>query len=384
MTIKELTPESSLVRTKESSEPSPHGSSRIEELDGLRGLAVLAVVGNHYLAWLPAVGSGYGWLGVDLFFVLSGFLITSILLNLRGQENYFRTFYARRALRIFPPYFIGIAVYLGISIMCGKPGSLSLWSQYIFYYTSLFVGQPPQLRELAPPVALGLAVLWSLSVEEIYYTIWAPIVRFSSQPVLLGVLAAMCMSAPISRFLLHSNDYPELFTFYCRMDCLAYGSLVALLIRQRRQGRVEPFAGDRVINVLACTVIPITLLFWLITHGDRSSRLVATVGLVLADVSLGLVLYSLIRRSGGSGFFVRKFRFRWLRSIGMVSYSLYLFHYPVWILGVAIVDKLHEPRRITAILQVLVSFGISLAIAYGLWYAVESRILRWKDRYVPG
>jgi peptidoglycan/LPS O-acetylase OafA/YrhL len=119
---------------------------RIKELDGLRGIAVLAVLSEHYLSWLPAAGSQYGWLGVDLFFILSGFLITSILLELRDKEHYFKVFYARRALRIFPPYFLGVFVYLCIAFASGMRGTWGLWLQYIFYYTSLFVGQPPQLH----------------------------------------------------------------------------------------------------------------------------------------------------------------------------------------------------------------------------------------------
>src|ERR1700727_1389422 len=92
---------------------------RIKELDGLRAIAVLAVMGGHYLSWLPALGTRNGWLGVDLFFVLSGFLITSILLQTRRREHYFKTFYARRALRILPPYLLAIAVYLAVSLMAG-------------------------------------------------------------------------------------------------------------------------------------------------------------------------------------------------------------------------------------------------------------------------
>src|SRR5579862_1986494 len=111
---------------------------RIKELDGLRGIAVLAVIDLHYLGWLPIAGSAYGWLGVDLFFVLSGFLITSILVGLRGKEHYFKVFYSRRALRIFPPYFLGLLVYLGVSFALGMPGTFRLWSQYVFYYTSLY------------------------------------------------------------------------------------------------------------------------------------------------------------------------------------------------------------------------------------------------------
>ena len=85
---------------------------RIRELDGLRGIAVLAVIPQHYFTWIPISFFRYGWLGVDLFFILSGFLISSILLELRTSEHYFSVFYARRALRIFPPYYLALAIYL--------------------------------------------------------------------------------------------------------------------------------------------------------------------------------------------------------------------------------------------------------------------------------
>ena len=184
---------------------------RIKELDGLRGIAVLAVIDCHYMAWLPATGSSYGWLGVDLFFILSGFLITGILLDLREREHYFKIFYARRALRIFPPYFLGILVYLGLSFGLGRPGTWELWLQYIFYYTSLFVGQAPQLHTTPPAVpyvvVLGLGLLWSFSVEEIYYTIWAPVVRFTKEAEFTGILIAMIVLAPLLRWWLHNVVY---------------------------------------------------------------------------------------------------------------------------------------------------------------------------------
>ena len=209
---------------------------RIQELDGLRAIAVLAVLTQHYLDWLPPwAGTQNGWLGVDLFFILSGFLITSILVKLRNEKNYFTTFYGRRALRIFPPYFLGIAVYLLASILVGKPGSVGLWMQYIFYYTSLNVGQPTELDyAVILPVRLGLVVLWSLSVEELYYTFWAPIVRYTSHKGFTLILATMIVVAPLLRWWLHTPLYPETYTFYCRMDALGFGSVLALLMQARK------------------------------------------------------------------------------------------------------------------------------------------------------
>jgi peptidoglycan/LPS O-acetylase OafA/YrhL len=360
---------------------------RIKELDGLRGIAVLAVMSEHYLSWLPAIGSQFGWLGVDLFFILSGFLITSILLELRDKEHYFKVFYARRALRIFPPYFLGIFVYLCVSFALKKMGTWGLWLQYVFYYTSLFVGQPPQLHA-TPPVlplvlTLGLAVLWSLSVEEIYYTIWAPVVRYTTQKGFTAILAGMILSAPLLRWWLHTPQFPEIYTFYCRMDGLAYGSAAALLLRDRRLSPGNWLALDKWFDRAAIIVLPVTVAFWLITRGDKSKVLVVTLGLVLADLSFALFAHALIRRTGGNQLWVRALRSKWLRSIGMVSYSLYLFHYPLRALSIELVAQLHLSRRADAITSVLLGVGLSFGVAYGLWYGMESRILQWKDRKVP-
>ena len=357
---------------------------RIRELDGLRGIAVLAVMAQHYLAWLPATGSNNGWLGVDLFFILSGFLITSILIKLRDEKHYFSVFYERRALRIFPPYFLAILVYLGASLLSGKSGTLNLWTQYVFYYTSLYVGQPRELDyAVILPVRLGLAVLWSLSVEELYYTFWAPIVRFTSQKGFLGILLAMIVAAPLLRWWLHTPLYPETYTFYCRMDALAYGSLLALLMQERHKAVVLWKHRDKLFDFAAIGTAVATTLLWIYLRGDRSSVLLTTVGLVMADLSFALITFAILRKSGSAAWWMRALRAKWLRSVGMVSYSLYLFHYPLGNLVGQWVSTWGLSRHPAVIIQVLLSVLVSFSVAYLLWYGMESRILRWKDRHVP-
>ncbi len=360
---------------------------RIKELDGLRGIAVLAVVSEHYVGWLPWAGARNGWLGVDLFFVLSGYLITSILIDLREKERYFSVFYARRALRIFPPYFLGLAVYLVYALAQHEAATPGLWLRYLFYYTSLFPGQPPELTLdhpfLPAAIVLGLSVLWSLSVEELYYTIWAPVVRWTSHRGFAMLLAAMIVAAPLLRWALHSTDHAELYTFYCRMDALAYGSAVALLLFERRRNPEKWQRADRNFDRLGLVVLPVTAVFWIVTAGDRASIWVATAGLVLADLSFAIAIHALLRRAGGNQFWVRPFRARWLRSVGMVSYSLYLFHYPLRHMAMQMVMTLGLPRIATLALGLSLGLALSFAVAYGLWYGMESRILRWKDRRVP-
>lgn len=355
---------------------------RIKELDGLRGVAVLAVIDCHYLAWLPVAGSAYGGLGVDLFFLLSGFLISSILLELRESEHYFKVFYSRRALRIFPPYYLGLFVYISVSFALGMPGTFRIWSRYIFYYVSL-LSHPVSLygtRQGVPlTVSLGLGVLWSLSVEEIYYIIWAPVVRFTKEKQLTAILVAMIVMAPLLRWRLLA-EHLSIGTFYGRMDGLAYGSLIALLIRHRRLSPLVWLRADRLFDALTVVMMPLSVGYWVVF---KDNALVSAAGITFANVSFALITYALIRHAGGNQLWVRIFRARWLRSIGMVSYSLYLFHYPLGVVSSELVARLHLPRRVDAVGGVLLGLALSFAVAYGLWYGMESRILRWKDRKVP-
>jgi peptidoglycan/LPS O-acetylase OafA/YrhL len=290
-------------------------------------------------------------------------------------------------LRIFPPYLLGILVYLALSFALHSPGTPKLWLPYVFYYVSLYMHYPMPL--LGPPcgvpvvVGFGLTVLWSLSVEEIYYTISAPVVRFTSERGLHCILVAMILAAPPLRWWLHTPDRDELFLFYCRMDCLAYGSAVALLIKHRHALPQKWLRTDKHFDRAVCILIPITAVFWRITGGYPGSRIASTFGLIFADVTFALFTFALIRHAGGNQLWVRIFRARWLRSIGKVSYSLYLFHYPLGVVSAEVVSKLHLSWPVNAVSVDLLGLALSFAVAYGLWYGMESRILRWKDRKVP-
>lgn len=356
---------------------------RIRELDGLRGIAVLAVLDCHLMAWYPRLGAAFGWLGVDLFFVLSGFLITSILLDLKEKENYFQVFYSRRALRIFPPYFLGLAVYIAVSLASGMPGNPKLWLSYIFYSSSLFQFDPAHPLPVPSTIALGLAVLWSLSVEEIYYTIWAPLVRYATEKFFTAVLLLMIVAAPVLRWRLHTHDHWEILTFYCRMDGLAYGSVVALLARYRRS--VASFAArwDRTFDVLLLLFLGLSSIAAVVFGGNAQNIVTASLGVTIADLLFALLTFALVRHAGGAQWWVRLFRMKWLRSTGMISYSLYLFHYPLYAFSGDIVARMNWSRHASTVSQVLLGLGLSFAVAYGLWYGMESRILKWKDRNVP-
>ncbi len=381
---------------------------RVKELDGLRGIAIIAVIFVHYFSWVPLPALRHGWLinvllipvraivllprgggfGVLLFFVLSGYLITSILLNLRNKEHYFGVFYARRALRILPPYLLGMLVYIVSSFALGKPGSWGLWLRYIFYYSSLLRHLPHELTAVPPllPAAVcgGLGVLWSLSVEELYYTFWAPVVRYVSDQGLIVLIAAMVVTAPLLRYVLHTPSRDEMFCFYCEMDGLAYGSAVALLTRARRLNPAKWLPTDKLFDQLAGFTVAFTVLFLALSNchviGDR---LDSTFGYLLANLSFAFIVYAALRKSGERKLWLRSLRAPWLRSVGKVSYSLYLFHIASLFFVSSLLSHLPGERHVMLLLGDLLGLLLSFSVAYGLWYTLESPILRWKDRMVP-
>jgi peptidoglycan/LPS O-acetylase OafA/YrhL len=176
-------------------------SRQILELDGFRAIAILWVLLLHFVyGWPPTpptalsrvplifVGAvSHGWLGVDLFFILSGFLITGILIDARGRPKYFRNFYARRALRILPLYLICIAAM-----------ALAYRGQTAFFGLSLlFMANSAHYFRVSMPHGPG--VFWSLAVEEHFYLLWPLRVRFLRRSTLFGLTSILVFGTPILR-----------------------------------------------------------------------------------------------------------------------------------------------------------------------------------------
>ena len=337
---------------------------------------------HHYFNWLPYSWTHHGWLGVNLFFILSGFLITSILLNLKGRSDFFPVFYKRRALRIFPLYYLVLAVYFVAAVYSHRLGSPQLWASYVFYYSSLVFNQEAHLNNtFILPVQLGLTVLWSLSIEEIYYTIWAPVVRWSSHRVFTCILIATVLLAPVLRWILHTPDFPELFLFYCRMDGLALGSLVAIAVIARKTSR-RVQSMDKACDWAAVLLAVTAFTFWASLRGDRSNALVTSVGISLMDFAFALIVYATIRKANGQSWWLRSLRAGWLRSLGGISYALYLIHYPILYLVSAWIVR-WGPHRHTGLTQVAIAIVLSVGASYVIRWTLESPIERWKTRHIP-
>jgi peptidoglycan/LPS O-acetylase OafA/YrhL len=359
------------------------GHAKWRGLDGLRGTAILAVLVCHYSAWLPttyeAVGAlVIGWAGVDLFFVISGFLITTILLDAKGTPHFFRNFYARRALRIFPLYFAFVLL-----LLLTARSSPQLWraQPWLWTYTANYwlPIQPTWDRwsEMMIP-------LWSLSVEEQFYLAW-PLVVFTFSPrTLLRICIAVIIAALALRLILTAAGV-DWFALYMwtptRADPLAAGALVALLLRQPD--------GERLIRRLANYTGPIALLLILLTakgfDPTRHPWLRVMLYSALATFFAALLVWS-IDSAALRGIPRRFYELRILRAIGGYSYGIYILHLP---LTYATAHALHHlnyldpahPTWRSAILLITLSATLVTLTAIASFHLYEKPFLNLKRRF---
>lgn len=278
---------------------------RIAALDGLRGIAVLLVVAYHYL------GLPMGWAGVDVFFVLSGYLITSRLVALRGSDHYFKDFYARRARRIWPLAYLLLAVYTVGLVSVGWPVLTDrVWWSHVFMTSSW---DTVRFHESWPLWILGgFNVWWSLSIEEWFYVGWAPVVAFTRKATLPIVLVILILS-PIVRGLVHDASGWEYAWFPVRLDALAWGALIVL------------WPSLRYVSLKWVCVAGVIALVGI--SGGRESLLMAVLGYSAIAATVALVISWLV-----SGKQFPALTWTPLRNLGAVSYGVYLIHLPVWFL----------------------------------------------------
>ena len=314
---------------------------RIPELDGVRGLAIAMILLHHYfllpihapLGSLPSYIQAAGrltWSGVDLFFVLSGFLIGGILLDARHASNYFRVFYTRRLLRIVPIYFLCLAsvFFLAVSVDHGAAREFAwMFSERIALKLYPVFLQNFWMAKWTTFGTFGLGVSWSLAIEEQFYLTLPFAIRFlrSNTPLLTVLLGGIAL-APISRILLHAY-YPGHFLAWvvlmpCRADALLLGVLGAIAVRNQRsrdwlrRRRRLLFLS---LGALTCALPIITKYF-----ADPYGVAMLTVGFTyLGVLYLALILCAILYPDT---LLARFLRWRWLGWLGTIAYGTYLYH----------------------------------------------------------
>ena len=233
----------------------------LAQLDGIRFLAIIPVLMFH----LPLPGFSLGWSGVQLFFVLSGFLISGILLDSREDPHYFRNFYARRALRIFPIYYLGLGVLVVGGLATGQAVSDAPW--YLFYLQNHLLGQ----TNFSPDFPLLFNHTWSLAIEEQFYFLWPLAVRLLPRRALTATAFALLAVGAISRMAFLAGTGSTAMTFTSlptEVDALAAGALLAILQRsglpatamQRVAAGCLVIGGAGIGHVAAATALADSLL----------------------------------------------------------------------------------------------------------------------------
>jgi peptidoglycan/LPS O-acetylase OafA/YrhL len=320
------------------------GSSRITQLDGLRGIAI-AMVFIYHAFHVPGL-----WTGVDLFFVLSGFLITGILFNQKERPfgEYIRHFYARRARRILPPY----AVVLLITGLLFGFGFLRYW--YMFFGLMNFQGTTSM------PAGPAYLPLWSLAVEEQFYFVWPLVVYVLDRKRLIGCAIFMLLLAPVLRLIFtpyFGDQGPINQWLPFRMDTLAAGAVLALMWPEiRRKVERSPRLRRRAI-VAAGAVVIVSVVSFAVMHvlGYRTTANNADGNTVPYTVALAVMVNLVFLALLGVG---KRVLSAWpLVWLGRVSFSFYLIHLTV----------LHFAPGHSAWIGLVGSLGYSL----GMWFLVE-------------
>lgn len=356
-------------------------------LDAVRGLAILLVLFIHIGENMPAPKSYAGkvfssltsssWVGVDLFFVLSGLLITGILYDTRQATNFFRSFYARRFLRIFPLYY-GFLFLLGaLTIPLDIQWRSREWI-YLLYLQNTHVMKNVHSAAFSPFITIDH--LWSLAVEEQFYCVWPAIVFFVKDRIRLMKMAGLLMAGSMLVRLLMLYGHKSLWMIYvftpARADSLMMGSVLALLFRS--DAALQQQLKRLAIFVLPASVIVLVILA-LPTGGlSFSSKSVIIFGYTIIGLaSAALITLSLTSHTFGAA--IDRPSLRWL---GKCSYGIYVLHLPVMQLLLHLHTVTHLEDRYSNVCWRLFIVVSTAAFAVGLAFLsfefYESRFLRLK------
>jgi peptidoglycan/LPS O-acetylase OafA/YrhL len=364
---------------------NPRLAGRIPELDGIRGLAILLVLLFHSFAGIqgsvPGTWQSYfvaslrlTWSGVDLFFVLSGFLIGGILYDAKSSRNYFRTFYLRRIYRIFPLYFIWIALFVAGVLFVGSDKSsvlqpifnrsLPLWVYPLFVQNiGMF------FRNNFGP--LWMTATWSLAVEEQFYFVLPFLIRKLSYRGIIWMAAAAILCAPAVRFALwlSGSDLIGPYTLLpSRADSLGLGVIIALACRN--QTAWEWLASHRRQLLAALLFFGCGCTFFV-----KYQRFTYVFGLTWIAAFYAVLLLLTVVHPGR--ILEGCFRSRLLMRLGTVAYAVYIFHVGINALVLAAVFRqIPSVRHWSSMPATLLSFLISISLAILSWRVLEKPLIR--------
>ncbi len=399
------TPPARLAANHEPGLPPPENRVFYPALDGFRALAVLLVFFEHYLSrFYPALN--WGWAGVDLFFVLSGFLITGILFDTRDAAHRLRNFYVRRSVRIFPLFYGVLLIALLTTPLFHWAWNRAwiLWALYLGNYARfLFLNSP--LHNLGAPFGIiehlrgqpfgheptiFLGHFWSLCVEEQFYLVWPAVVFLLRRRTTLRNLCLLSiplvLAARIACLLLVPAPYLQAELLYrvtpLRADALLIGGAAALALRGPERQTVLTLAR-RLLPLALLAALLWVVAFRLVTghfyHVVANAPVLDTIGYTLIDLFAAVLILNLLdlRRP-----LARAFNLSPLRALGRVSYGFYVFHDLFHLTIARIVSGLTGSSGLVLAYQIaVVAFAVTLLLSALSYRFFEKPFLRLKSRF---
>lgn len=366
----------------------------VKELDGIRGIAILLVFAFHafkrasyftanpildYIAKLTSIG---GWVGVDIFFVLSGFLITSILLRKKGGKDYFKNFYARRVLRIFPLYYLMLGIII-FSMPAVEPGAQAYILERLPFY---LLYQQNWLMAAGDLPSIYLLVTWSLAIEEQFYLFWPFLIYFlQKKALILATIGIILLSvfARIIAALVSDDPTSTLFIAYystiTRLDTLALGALIAIVFRESIlwQDRLKKIALPA---LLVTTALALTVVLMPNREQLYNNIPIRFTGYsVLAIMGGSLIVISLTHEK--SSLLRRFFRNKVLRFFGKYSYALYIIHSLILQIFLDILWDAKFRGWQAYVGYLFISFSLTIILSLLSWHVLEKQMLKLKKYF---
>jgi peptidoglycan/LPS O-acetylase OafA/YrhL len=374
---------------EEQADSSPIFRGHISELDALRGFGVTMVILAHM--W-PRQSPGddaiwhllnLSWILMDAFFVLSGFLIGGILLDIRSRPDYYRHFYLRRALRILPAYYLVVTIltfallFYGTGYLYSGMPALYKWGSSWWYF--VYLGNLPTAITGTTPTAVrgSFGPLWSLQIEEQFYLLFPILVHRLNLKTLARVLVALVCLSPILRIVLYllypTNTLVQCVLLPCRMEGLALGALIAIRFR------MGPWhLSQRKLTLLSTALVLITCFFGAWSGCITNRPFNRTIGLLISPIACSCVILLLIRLRGSR--LTTCLRTTPLQHMAKISYGAYLFHVPIGGFLVPISAALGVGALGHGYLKVATVFVLTVVFASLSWRFLESPLLSLRTR----
>ncbi|HYS57221.1 MAG TPA: acyltransferase [Burkholderiales bacterium] len=365
--------------------------ARLPTLDGLRAIAILLVVPHNLNLMVTFGGVAHlflavlyrGWIGVQLFFVLSGFLITGILLDARNAPDYYRSFFVRRVLRIFPLYYATLLVLFVLLPALGLlPSSfkrdtmveLSHWAYFSNWYGAFHPGEA------------AVSHFWSLAVEEQFYLLWPFVIYRRSAEWVMRLCFAIAAAALSLRVAMLLTGTPGIYTFLAtRMDALALGGATAAAFR-------VPSAASWTLNhrrfLLGASLLSLVAGAAISRGYYFTDPMTLSVGLTFLAVAFALLVAAgaAADHLGPAGW-LGVLRWTFLRRVAKYSYAMYVLSVPLhFLVGKPLLSALGlDPGNsvVVGFTYIIVGTALSFLAAAASFHLLEVHFLNLKDRFAP-